>query len=1087
MKKQIFVFLIILIILPIISASGIVSVNPSNAKNGNYVNITLYPTASGMDCSGIIKSSTNTDVLGFFKFECGSNCRCYTTVSTKFYVKEYMWGDYYASVWDRGKGDFSKGYFHVNTNSCPNGIKDDSESDVDCGGNECNKCSDKRDCTTDSDCVSDYCNLNNKCSSYIGIKNGEKYSEKEIFLISDDNWKNVLKLVSLSTWNENLETIKFPVLIYHEEGDLFDADSSIQFLQLYPLSHLTIFGESPEELDKLLIANKTFGSGLRKENISKVSFNDYYSYWNKINEVVVSENKYEIALMASVFASYKNAPLIFDDEIDYGVLEGRKVYVIGEVDNLSKIKNISNKTETYSLEEIQKKYIELTNTNKAIIVNPNDLGIGLDKNFRTKKSSKIKDIYSKNSLASAFLASAKNEVIMNVLLPESPENRQCEDNKEIINNFNEAKESIHEQITELFNSNPIEYLTIIASPNSIPDSVYNGCHQTGGQYRKSSDSEYANIDNKTLKIGRIYGVSSADSSSYIARDIFYDKISEDIYGNNPTGLSIGHSFEEYSDNAQKQTEASKNSGYESVCYTGEEREGCVRRISVPLKDYSKKQFIIFGNHGYPYKWANTLQSSRVPPLDLSYVFAHACSTNNYWEGQEKLMGASILRNGAISYQGAVGVSYGDNSEGIALQKLTSSNITLGELNKELMLEFSKYKRDYIMLGDPTLQPNFKKIDWSGVNFIYSQERVEGEYSKDNEIRIDFINTIKEDYSPGEDIIIKSKIKNLENLSNQGYLEYNIYSGEGRYVSELKIQKIGLGPDEEKEFNFSMQVIDTMPSGGYKVVVRLLDYWEEEIDKKEISFNVSGAKEELDILLKSCEDKDCEKENHIFNKNEIIYLDYEVLEDLKINAILEFPDGTKKNILLPNEVSPDKIGVYTLIINITKPGYVDYEDEINFIIEENPNISIEEICNANQVCDEKENNQNCPQDCNSIKILKENETGKGNNTEEDVAEENTIEDNADEENKTQENMTEDDKKEIRRQTHYINSFDETEKESETLNTKIIDLNKVTAYDLRQANEEKLYKPIEKTNPILWVIIFFFLVYIILVIVMMIARR
>jgi hypothetical protein len=61
------------------------------------------------------------------------------------------------------------------------------------------------------------------------LKNIEKYGEREIFLISDEEWKDVLRIVSLSTWTEHGEVKKYPTLIYHNESNGFDADSIIYF------------------------------------------------------------------------------------------------------------------------------------------------------------------------------------------------------------------------------------------------------------------------------------------------------------------------------------------------------------------------------------------------------------------------------------------------------------------------------------------------------------------------------------------------------------------------------------------------------------------------------------------------------------------------------------------------------------------------------------------------------------------------------------------------------------------------------------------------------------------------------------------
>ena len=44
--------------------------------------------------------------------------------------------------------------------SCADGIKDQDETDVDCGGITCPKCGDTKGCNESSDCISGFCNSN---------------------------------------------------------------------------------------------------------------------------------------------------------------------------------------------------------------------------------------------------------------------------------------------------------------------------------------------------------------------------------------------------------------------------------------------------------------------------------------------------------------------------------------------------------------------------------------------------------------------------------------------------------------------------------------------------------------------------------------------------------------------------------------------------------------------------------------------------------------------------------------------------------------------------------------------------------------
>ncbi len=973
MKKILLIF--ILIVIPCISA-GYVSVNPFYVEQSSSINITIYPSASGMTCVGVIGEQGTIEVLGSIRFDCGIRCVCYFPISTTFNISNYMFGDYYASIWDPSANDFSRGYFNVILKKCSNGIQDGNETGIDCGGGKCNKCHDGIKCKTHEDCFSEYCGFDNKCGLNRSIKNKNKYTEYEAFIISDENWKDVLKIVSLGIWNENSLKIKYPVLIYHREGDKFDFDSGIHFINQYNPTHITIFGETPKKFDNLLVLDKKIGGNLNENKISKVSIKDYYSYWNEIKEAVVCDNDYETGLIASVFASYKNAPLLFSDEIDYEILDKKKVYVIGDVDEeiLNKIRFVSNETEEYSTLELNKKYLNLTDSNKILVVNANDINIELERSFKTKKSSRINNIYAKDSLASPFLAAVREELIINVDISESKENNVCNVDNLTLNNYNEAREKIDRQIEELFNKTP-KFLTIVASPNSIPDSKYVDCHETESQFRESLDKDYARIGEEYMNFGRIYGITITDTSSYIARVLFYDKLSQQTYKDQASGLSIGHSFERYIENSAKQQTASLNSGYFSFCYTGEEAEFCVKKIKIPSNEYLKRQYILFGDHGYSGEWADTLKSNKIPEIDLSYVFAHACSTNNFWEGGKALMSTNILRQGAIAYIGSVGISYADNSASESLKKLTSSNLSLGELNKKLAEEFENYNHSYMMLGDPVLQPGLKNIDWNGMEF-YNNSVIEIEAMPRENISADIVSILvqKEVYNPGDKIFLKTLIKNEDDINSILLLEYDFFSIEDKYISELELQKISLKSNSEMETNFSMDVIETMPSGDYKAIVRLLN-GRRELDKKEIQFKIENTLNEAEITLRSCEDEECVNETAVFRKNETIFFDVDNPDSVNLNASLIFPNGNPNHVSLPFKFIAIEEGVYTLLLTGTNKGYEEVNEELILGVKDTEILSTE-TCNSNNICEDYETQQNCPQDCIIVNFPDESSKDKG---------------------------------------------------------------------------------------------------------------
>jgi len=174
----------------------------------------------------------------------------------------------------------------------------------------------------------------------------------------------------------------------------------------------------------------------------------------------------------------------------------------------------------------------------------------------------------------------------------------------------------------------------------------------------------------------------------------------------------------------------RNHYYDSnPCESGGCRDGCLCQTGPnypsEFDEYYKQQFLTYGDHGFNHGWGGTLTSNPlspsdyVPLLDLSYVFANACSTNNFWSdndgGAKYVFGATMLRKGCIGYHGTVGVSYNNNHALESIKLLTQSqDISLGELNKILysMEDVALiFHHDYILLGDPVLKPKFKEVAW----------------------------------------------------------------------------------------------------------------------------------------------------------------------------------------------------------------------------------------------------------------------------------------------------------------------------------------------------------------------------------------
>ncbi|MFH1777300.1 MAG: dockerin type I domain-containing protein [Candidatus Omnitrophota bacterium] len=194
----------------------------------------------------------------------------------------------------------------------------------------------------------------------------------------------------------------------------FDADSIIYFFQQYSPDKLTIIGDTPAELDNLLIAAPSYGAGLSSSQIQRIPAADYFSCWNNIKTMVYAEDDYELSLVASTYASLKNAPLIVQgSSLDTeDIFKDRDVILVGNVSCPAD----ANCIETYTrLEDLQNQYYAASNAQDFILVNPTDLTNGIAGNLTPDKpinADPVFNLHLKTSLAAPFLASAKHELIL---------------------------------------------------------------------------------------------------------------------------------------------------------------------------------------------------------------------------------------------------------------------------------------------------------------------------------------------------------------------------------------------------------------------------------------------------------------------------------------------------------------------------------------------------------------------------------------------------------------------------------------------------------------------------------------------------
>jgi len=87
------------------------------------------------------------------------------------------------------------------------------------------------------------------------------------------------------------------------------------------------------------------------------------------------------------------------------------------------------------------------------------------------------------------------------------------------------------------------------------------------------------------------------------------------------------------------------------------------------------------------------------------------------------------------------------------------------------------------------------------------------------------------------------------------------------------------------------------------------------------FAAAQEKPQLSVTLMSCRELLCTNRADIFLLNESAYIDYNSsVKGISYSAILTFPDGSKYQIMLPNRITSNFTGNYTVELTAWKDGY-----------------------------------------------------------------------------------------------------------------------------------------------------------------------
>lgn len=188
----------------------------------------------------------------------------------------------------------------------------------------------------------------------VNTANQKNIPDGTIIIISNpvDNWRNILQLVPAAMWKNLSGDQRIPYLVYHKDDTLFQNYEDFKLTgnaAALKETYYDRFYKDSVQLNEVTIMAYSdssdlvegVGSGIQIADLQENPTDDYFNYyWSGYEDIVVVDyNNKDAAVMASLFAAFLNAPIMFVDKdnniyADTTVISSNNkiVHVVGNVD-----------------------------------------------------------------------------------------------------------------------------------------------------------------------------------------------------------------------------------------------------------------------------------------------------------------------------------------------------------------------------------------------------------------------------------------------------------------------------------------------------------------------------------------------------------------------------------------------------------------------------------------------------------------------------------------------------------------------------------------------------------------------------------